>query len=89
MEFDWFFHIRKRQPPVPILSQSNPVHASVSYFLKSISLLSSHICLSLPLGLPTKTLYAPLLSAIRATWPTSLIILDLITQEVFAEEYRV
>jgi hypothetical protein len=42
--------------------------------------------LSLPSGLPTKILYAPLLSCIHTTCPTHLMILDLITRTIFGEE---
>jgi hypothetical protein len=37
---------------------------------------------------PTKTLYTPLLSPIRATYPTQLIILDFINRTVLGEQYR-
>jgi len=40
-----------------------------------------------PLGFPTKTLHAPLLSPIHATCPTHLILLDLINQILFGEQY--
>jgi hypothetical protein len=53
--------IHKHRPPVPILSQINPVHAAPSHFLKiHLGLgLSSGL---LPSGLPIETLYAPLQS---------------------------
>jgi hypothetical protein len=43
---------------------------------------------SLSLRSPAKTLYAPFLFLMRATCPTYLILLDLITRMIFGEEYR-
>ena len=62
-----YYHIHKCPPLVPILSQLNPVHIP-----HPTSWISSHLRLGFPSGLfpsglPTKTLYTPLMSAIRAS----------------------
>ena len=56
-------------------------------------LISTHLRLRLPSGVfpsgfPTKILYTPFSSPIRATCPARLILLDFITRTIFGEEYR-
>jgi len=85
------YHTHKPPPPVPILGQPNPVHIPTSW--RSILILSTHLCLVLPSGLfpsgfPTKNLYTPLSSPIRATCPAHLILLDFITRTILGEEYK-
>ena len=77
------------------LSWSSPIQSIYPHptSWRSIIILSTHLRLGLPSGLfpsgfPTKTLYTPLSSPIRATCPAHLILLDFITRTILGEEYR-
>jgi hypothetical protein len=69
------------------LSWASPIQSTHPHRTsrRSVVILSSLLRLGLPSGLlpsgfPTKTLYVPLLSTIRATCPAHLILLDFITR---------
>jgi hypothetical protein len=69
--------------------QSIPPHHNSWRF---ILIVPSYLRLGLPCGLfhssfPTKTLYTTLLSTIRATCPSHLILLDFITRIIFGKQY--
>jgi hypothetical protein len=77
------YRIYKRPPPIPVCRLISPIRASVPVSWRSVLILSSQVHLGLPSGLfhtvsPTKTLYAPLLSSIRATCPAHLVLLDVL-----------
>jgi len=77
--------------PYPEPTQSSP--KTSFHFLK----IHLNIILPFPLGLPsglfpsgfpTKILYTPLFSPIRATCPANLILLDFIIRRILGEDYR-
>ena len=77
------------------LSWASPIQSIYTHptSWSSVLILSAHIRLGLPSGLlppgfPSKTLYTPLSSPIRATCPAHLIILDFITRTILGEEYK-
>ena len=87
------YRTHKHPPPVSILDQPNPVHIPTSHLLE-IHPNIIHPSMprspqwSLSLQFPTKTLYTPLSSPIRATCPAHLILLDFITRTILCEEYK-
>ena len=87
------YRTHKRPPPVSILGQPNPVHKPTYHLLEIHPNIIPHLRLGLPNGLlpsgfPSKTLYTPLSSPIRATCPAHLILLDFITRTILGEEYK-
>ena len=83
---------RARHLPI---SWARRIHSTPSeqIYLRFILILSSHLCLILPIGLfpsgfLSTTQCTPLLSPIRARCPAHLIFLGLITRITFAEVYR-
>ena len=87
------YRTHKRPPYISILGPSNPVLIPTSYLLEIHPNIIHPSAprppqWSLSLGFPTKTLYTPLSSPIRATCPAHFILLDFITRTILGEEYK-
>ena len=81
-----------RHMSLPWASPIQSIYPSTTSW-RSILILATHLRLGppsglLPPGFPTKTLYTPLSSPIRATCTAHLILLDFITRTILGEEYK-
>ena len=86
------YHFHNSAPPVPVLSQINPDHASLDFLKIQFKIIkpyrprSSTLSLSLKHPHQNRLCTSPLPP--RATFLAHLIFLDFITWMIFGEEYR-
>ena len=81
------------QGPSLSRAESTQLLVLIPISLRSVLILSSHLCLGLPkglfpVGLPVKILKALLPSSILATFPVHLNLLDIIIQTILGERYK-
>jgi hypothetical protein len=81
-----FIRVHKSPSLNPVLSQINTFHILTPYSVPFDACLYLLIDLFLS-GLPTKILYAFLISHMHATCPVSLILIDFIALLIFYEEH--
>jgi len=87
------YRIQKRRPPEPILSQLDPFHTPIFYFLNihlNIIFPSTPGSPKWPISLrfPHQNPVYACPHPVRATCPAHLILLDFITRTILGEQYR-
>jgi hypothetical protein len=87
------YRVYKSPPPVPLLSQMNPVNTIHLTSVRYSFIVSSHLRLGLRSalflsGFFSKTLYAVLFLTAHATCPVHLILLELIILIIFGEQCK-
>jgi hypothetical protein len=93
METEGSLPCSRKPPVVPIMSQMNPLHTTLSCLFKIHLNISTHLDLGLHSdliysGFLANILYTFLVSHVRATYPAHFILLDLIILIILGEEQK-